>query len=140
MARRQFDNYVITDPIYTLEVLMKSAQYLLGAFCIAGVLTLGACKADVKPAAKGGDSVSVETAPAVKDAAKEVGGEGIQAKVEAALVAAPGYGGVEVSSTEPGVIVLNGTVKTEDEKAKAQMIASNIDGVKTVTNNLTVAP
>jgi osmotically-inducible protein OsmY len=136
VARRQFYNYVITDPIYTLEVLMKSAQYLLGAFCIAGVLTLGACKADVKTeATTGKDStgMTVETAPAVKE-------ETIQAKVSAALVAAPGFGGVDVTSTEPGVIVLNGTVKTEDEKAKAQMIASNVEGVKTVTNNLTVAP
>lgn len=119
---------------------MKSAQFLLGAFCIAGVLTLGACKADVKPDGKGGDSLAVETAPAVKDAGKEIGGEGIQVKVEAALTAAPGFSGVDVTSTEPGVVVLNGTVKSEDEKAKAQMIASNIDGVKTVTNNLTVAP
>jgi hypothetical protein len=118
---------------------MKSARFLANAFCVVAVLALGACKADVKTDSKGTDSVGVSTSPAVKDAAKEVGGEGIQAKVEAALVAAPGFAGVEVQSTEPGVIVLNGTVPTENDKAQAQMIASNIDGVKTVTNNITVS-
>ena len=119
---------------------MKSARILMGAFCIAGALTLGACKADVKTESDGGDSLSVTTAPAVKDAAKEAGGEGIQVKVESALVAAPGFSTVEVTSTTTGVIVLSGTVPTEDDKARAQMIASNVEGVTSVTNNLTVTP
>lgn len=129
-------NNAIPDTNYILEVLMKSARFLMGAFCIAGALTLGACNADVKTEADGDDSLAITPAPG---AANEVSGEMIQGKVSAALVAAPGFGGVDVTSTTPGVIVLNGTVPTEDDKGKAQMIAQNVEGVTSVTNNLTVA-
>lgn len=116
---------------------MKSARFLIGAFCIAGVLTLGGCKAEVKTDAKTGeDTAAVTVDPAVKD---DVAGEAIQAKVSAALVAAAGFENVDVESSTQGVIVLNGTVASEDEKGKAEMIAKNIEGVTTVTNNLTVA-
>jgi hyperosmotically inducible protein len=39
-----------------------------------------------------------------------------------------------------GVVTLSGTVATEAEKAKAESIASAVEGVKSVTNSISVKP
>jgi len=40
--------------------------------------------------------------------------------------------------TNAGVVTLTGTVPTETEKGKAEQLAKNTDGVKSVTNKITV--
>jgi osmotically-inducible protein OsmY len=69
---------------------------------------------------------------------QEVKDESVEKMVEAALIAKPGYENVTVESKPDGVIVLNGTVASENEKAQAKVIAENTSGVKSVENNLTV--
>ena len=42
--------------------------------------------------------------------------------------------------TKNGVVTLSGTVNSEAEKSRAEQIAKGVEGVKLVTNNLTVKP
>ena len=80
----------------------------------------------------GGPDVNLDSAGAA------VSGEGIQKLVEAQLMVAPGFSGVDVTSEAHGVIVLNGTVASEEEKTSAETMAKGVAGVKSVKNNLTV--
>ena len=43
------------------------------------------------------------------------------------------------ASTVDGKVTLTGTVKNDDEKAKVEAIAKKVNGVKSVTNNVTVS-
>jgi osmotically-inducible protein OsmY len=43
-------------------------------------------------------------------------------------------------SAKDGAVTLAGTVNTEAEKAKAEQVAKGVEGVKSVTNSLTVRP
>lgn len=110
---------------------------------MALALALGACsgEADVD---LDYDSAAVDaTTPAYQDTTGvdvTLGGEGIEKLVEASLIAAPGFGDVEVESGGEGVIILNGTVPTEADKAEAERLARGVSGVMTVTNNITLKP
>ena len=42
--------------------------------------------------------------------------------------------------TKDGVVTLSGTVNSEAEKSRAEQIAKGVEGVKSVTNDLTVTP
>jgi len=65
----------------------------------------------------------------------------VSSKVKGALDKAPmyKYPNVDVSSFN-GTVQLNGLVQTQGQKDQAAQIASQIDGVKQVVNNLTVQP
>jgi hypothetical protein len=80
----------------------------------------------------GGPDVNVDSAQGATD------GEGIEKLVEAKLIASPGFSGVTVESEGEGVIVLNGTVASADEKARAETVTKEVAGVTSVKNNLTV--
>jgi osmotically-inducible protein OsmY len=43
-------------------------------------------------------------------------------------------------SAKDGAVTLSGAVNTEAEKAKAEQVAKGVEGVKSVTNSLTVKP
>lgn len=60
-----------------------------------------------------------------------------ESQVQQALTAA-GTTSV-LSSVKNGVVTLTGNVRSEDEKARVSESLANIDGVKTVMNNLTVS-
>lgn len=64
----------------------------------------------------------------------------ITAKVKTELVTNPvtRIGAIEVHSNK-GVVQLNGSVKTEEQKREAERIASSTAGVKRVENNLKVS-
>ena len=47
--------------------------------------------------------------------------------------------GITVGATK-GAVTLSGEVRSESEKATAEKIAKSVDGVKSVSNNLTVKP
>ena len=89
---------------------------------------------DVAPDTVGTNTGMVDTTAVTVD------GEGIEKLVEAKLIAAPGYGDVDVESGGEGVIILNGTVATDAEKTEAERLAREVDGVTTVTNNITLKP
>lgn len=121
---------------------MKSLRQLTALLCICGAVAFCACKSEVKTDVDTDTTAHTNTdtaGGAVSNAGQEVKDESVEKMVEAALVAKPGFENVTVESQPEGVIVLNGTVKSENEKAQAQVVAENTAGVKKVTNNLTIA-
>ena len=62
----------------------------------------------------------------------------VTTSVETTLKANPDYANVMVE-VKDGVATLSGTVNDEASKVAAEASAKNIDGVKSVTNNITVA-
>jgi hyperosmotically inducible periplasmic protein len=65
----------------------------------------------------------------------------VSSKVKGALDNAPvyKYPNVDVSSFN-GTVQLNGIVLTQDQKVHAGQIASQVEGVKQVVNNLSIQP
>lgn len=65
----------------------------------------------------------------------------ITGKVKTALLADVDVKGLKIDvDTKAGVVMLNGTADKGANSTKATTIAQNIDGVKSVQNNLTVTP
>ena len=61
------------------------------------------------------------------------------AAVKTALIAAPDLSALTIDvDTKDSVVTLNGTVKTETQKSYAVDVASKVNGVKSVVNNLSV--
>ena len=80
--------------------------------------------ADATPTAKVADAVSDTT---------------LTAKVKTALVAEPGIKSTAIEvTTKDAVVTLSGTVDSTTEKAKALMVAENVQGVKNVVDNLSL--
>jgi len=121
---------------------MNSLWKLTAVLSICTAVSLSACKSDVEVETHkdttGTASDTGTVGGAIDNAGQEVKDESLEKMVEAALTAKPGFGGVTVESQPDGVIILNGTVASENEKAQAQVVAENTSGVKKVTNNLTV--
>lgn len=116
---------------------MKSMRFLSIALCAFSLVAFSACDNDVE--VETDDHRDTTTAGStVNGAGQEVKTESVETMVETALLAKPGFGEVDVESQGDGVIVLNGTVATENEKAQAQVTAQNTAGVKSVVNNLTI--
>ncbi len=74
--------------------------------------------------------------PACKGGAKDAD---IKTEVEAALASEPGYAGVAVGVTD-GVVTLTGEVADPAAKSGLQTHIASVKGVKSVTDNTTVAP
>lgn len=65
----------------------------------------------------------------------------IAAAVKAKMIAdSPATAAAISVATTEGVVTLTGAVDSEAVKAKAQQLAKSVEGVKSVTNNLTVKP
>jgi hyperosmotically inducible protein len=71
---------------------------------------------------------------------KQVSDDALYDQVRLKLANDPDVGGrdIEVKVTE-GVVQLNGSVKKEKAKAKAEKIAKKVKGVKSVVNQLRVS-
>ncbi len=64
----------------------------------------------------------------------------VTAKVKAAVMASSKLKGTGISvETEQGVVKLTGTVDTEAQKTEAARLAKQVEGVRSVENNLTVS-
>ena len=65
----------------------------------------------------------------------------ITAGVKAALLADPLVSGLKVNvDTDKAVVTLKGNVSSDDEKARAEEVAKNANGVSSVVNSLKVSP
>lgn len=65
----------------------------------------------------------------------------ITSKVKAAIFAEPGLKSLQINvETNDGMVTLTGTVNSQGNSDKAVTIARNVDGVKGVSNRLTVVP
>jgi osmotically-inducible protein OsmY len=75
-----------------------------------------------------------------RTAGRNVDDAALTASVNAALVAdkPSNFTRIDVDTTS-GVVSLNGTVETAEQRARAEQLASRVDGVKRVVNNLQVA-
>jgi hyperosmotically inducible periplasmic protein len=66
---------------------------------------------------------------------------GISAKIKGKLAADPETSAIKIGvDTTNRVVTLSGVVPTEREKAKAEQIARNTEGVSQVVNNVTINP
>ena len=140
---------------------MRSRFVVLLAFHALAAMTLGACNRSgpaekaasppntspmaEAPKARGADtatkeepfrsSVTGKPAPGSPQAANEA----LSRKVRSALDSAPdiSMAGLEVASSD-GVVTLYGTVDAPVEKDRAAMHSMEVDGVRSVVNNLVV--
>jgi hyperosmotically inducible protein len=77
----------------------------------------------------------------MSNAGDAAGDAAVTAKVKTALLADADVKGLQIDvDTRNGVVTLNGTADNQANMTKAQTIARNIDGVKSVENKLTVKP
>lgn len=135
------------------------------AIAVAGVLSLGLVACDQKPTAeqvgqdidRAVDKTGQQMAQAADkaegkmdqaqsaisekaaSAGSTVADAAITAKVKSALIAEPGLKstGIDVV-TEKGVVSLFGTTVSDANRERATRVAANIEGVKSVENNLAV--
>jgi hyperosmotically inducible periplasmic protein len=78
------------------------------------------------------DRATTKAAVAVDDAA-------ITTKVKSAVLAEPGLKSLQIDvDTKNGVVTLSGTVDTPALKERAMQITQNVNGVKSVTDNLAI--
>lgn len=117
---------------------MKMA-YVLGAVTLAAAVLSGCGR---------GDRDAVSSAPAVQGLpetierqAQEAGAvlddAGITAKVKTAFIAEADLSALAIDvNTAENVVTLNGSVASEDLRARAEQIARSTEGVKDVRNNL----
>lgn len=71
--------------------------------------------------------------------AAEASDSGITGTIKTKYVAEPGLSALKIDvDTHDGVVTLNGVVKDEDAKRRAEQVASSVKGVKSVKNHLTV--
>jgi len=81
--------------------------------------------------------VRQKTVTAEKAAEKAVADAAITAKIKAAMIAEPGLKALQIDvDTTNGVVVLNGTVDSPQNKDRAQALAQAVEGVKSVENRL----
>jgi hyperosmotically inducible protein len=75
-----------------------------------------------------------------RTAGRNVDDAAVTASVNAALVAdkPSNFTRIDVDTTN-GVVALNGTVETPEQRARAEQLASRVNGVKRVINNLQVS-
>lgn len=65
----------------------------------------------------------------------------VTAKVKAALVAEPGLKSLVIDvKTMAGVVTLRGTADSQEHRRKAEQLASNVEGVRSVINEVVVVP
>lgn len=110
----------------TMPRLMKTSLKLVAllALGVAGVLSL--------PTGCAGTATRQSTGEYVDDAA-------ITAKVKTALVRDEVVKAMQVDvTTFKGNVQLSGFVDTQEQKARAAQLASGIEGVTNVTNNISV--
>lgn len=75
-----------------------------------------------------------------RSAGRNVDDASLTASVNAALVSdkPSNFTRIDVDTTN-GVVALNGTVETPEQRSRAEQLARRVDGVKRVVNNLQVA-
>lgn len=77
-----------------------------------------------------------ETETGIKDFASDTV---ITTEAKGKLLAADNVPSMDISvKTEQGIVHLTGTVKSEDQKTKAENVVRSINGVKNVQNDLIV--
>ena len=120
---------------------------LLFAGSILAVTHLGGCDRSPEDRSKGGTGPPVTSAPQSEPAARPsspmagrtIEDTSITTKVRAALIADKGIKSTDIDvDTEQGTVTLTGRVPDAAQVERAAQVARGVEGVKTVTNKLTV--
>jgi len=122
---------------YTVAVFMLSAIGLVGCN--------GRHSSSAESMGRNVGQAAQNTGNAISNAAANTGqaisDTAITAKVQAAIVAKPGLKIMQIDvNTTHGVVTLTGTVDSQQNSDRAAAIAGNVEGVKSVNNQLTVKP
>ena len=87
------------------------------------------------------DKVATTTDQAAAKAGAAIDDAAITTKVKAAVLAEPGLKSLEINvETREGVVTLAGTVGSPELKRRATQIAQNVEGVRSVSDQLVVVP
>jgi predicted small secreted protein len=85
------------------------------------------------------DKMAATTERATKETAVVIDDAAITTKVKSAVLAEPGLKSLQINvDTKDAVVTLSGTVDTPALKDRAVQIAQSVQGVKSVTDNLSV--
>lgn len=111
---------------------------------VEGDVTASA-EADTSTSASANDNVETQSSTGAKidsmqnTAAENISDAAITTKVKSKLLADTTTKGMKIDvDTTAGVVTLNGNVATAAEKAQAEKLAKETEGVKSVDNKLTV--
>ena len=86
------------------------------------------------------DQASDAAGKKLSEAGKSMEDAALTAKVKSALIAEPGLKALSINvDTADGVITLNGTANSPENRDKAVQVAQNVPGVKSVRDNLVVS-
>ena len=89
----------------------------------------------------GADKIAGATDRATVKAAAAVDDTAITAKVKSAVLAEPGLKSLQIDvDTKDAVVTLRGTVDNDALKSRATQVAQNVNGVRSVVDNLEVKP
>ena len=87
------------------------------------------------------DNAADKTATAVSKAGDKMDDASITAKVKTALMAEPGLKSLDINvDTRDNNVTLAGTVGSAELKQKATQIAQQVEGVKSVSDQLVIKP
>jgi hyperosmotically inducible protein len=87
------------------------------------------------------DRAADKTAAAANKAGEKLDDAAITAKVKTALMAEPGIKSLEINvDTRDNNVTLAGTVPSAELKVRAMDLAKNVEGVKSVSDQLVVKP
>lgn len=93
-----------------------------------------------KAASTAAGSAAAGTEKAVESAGRAIDDAGVTAKVKSAMLADDQVKGLSINvDTRGGTVTLTGSAQTAAEKQRAEQLATGVEGVRTVQNNITVA-
>jgi len=88
-------------------------------------------------ASQAAQTVRSEASRAMENTEKVVDDAALTAKVKSTLLADSQVKGTQIDvDSNNGVVTLHGSVATASEKARAEQLAQNVEGVRSVRNNL----
>jgi hyperosmotically inducible protein len=131
-----------------LHIMNRHIHIQLVAALVASTAVLAACGDNRTDTASGKRTESVATAPdrvanatdrVTTKAAVAVDDTAITTKVKAAVMAEPGLKTLDINvDTKDGVVTLAGTVQSPELKQRAVTLAQQVEGVRSVSDQLVV--
>jgi osmotically-inducible protein OsmY len=93
-----------------------------------------------KDASQAGRSAAASAEKAAENTGQAIDDSGITAKVKSSLLADDQVKGLSINvDTSGGAVTLTGSAQTAAEKQRAEQLATGVEGVRSVRNNITVA-
>jgi osmotically-inducible protein OsmY len=130
---------MVTQRRMTLLAAIMAGTALLTAGCNKNDTTGQAADRTTNKMAAATDRATDKVAAATDKAAVAIDDTAITTKVKGAVMAEPGLKTLQIDvDTKNGVVTLTGTVDNPTLKERATQVAQNVDGVRSVVDNLVV--